>query len=408
MDHFLAALIGFLGGGFCLFIALDKRRKSVEEKHRDAKEILATETKVREQQRQINEQQLLLDAEKEGFQKQVISFEELKTENIVLKRDLSNVAINLRKLSLDEEMRRQEQLDINMRVKELGSRYLKENVKWIGKNLNNNNFVTCKQRLLDVIERCRGIGFQVTSEEEAALIADLRVDYEKIVRATYEREEQARIKAQIREERQREREIQRELERVDREREALEVALEKALAEAEDEHSALIEDLRRRLEEAEENKRAISQAQLTKAGYVYVISNIGSFGEDVFKIGMTRRLVPEERVKELGDASVPFPFDIHMMISCDDAPALENALHKRLCRQQVNRTNPRKEFFRTDIQSVVEIVKDHHGEVEHIADPEALEYRQSQTMSDEDQEFIEHIYEDLEEQEKDEGFAADV
>ena len=80
---------------------------------------------------------------------------------------------------------------------------------------------------------------------------------------------------------------------------------------------------------------------------MYVLSNIGSFGEGVYKIGMTRRLEPQDRVRELGDASVPFPFDVHMMISCDDAPSLENALHRESHKQRVNKVNFRKEFFRT-------------------------------------------------------------
>lgn len=324
-----------------------------------------------------------------------MAYQELQQENSILKRDLSNLAVNIRKLSLDGAANQQTQVEIDRKVQELGARYLKENVKWIGNSLNPNNFANCKQKLLDVIERCRGIGFPVPAEQEQALLDELRLEYEKVVRAAFEREEQARIKAQIREEQQREREIQRELERVERERAVLEAALVKALAEAEDQHSAEIESLRARLEQAEANKRAISQAQLTKAGFVYVISNIGSFGEGVFKIGMTRRLVPQERVKELGDASVPFPFDVHMMISCENAPSLENALHRRFLKHQINKTNPRKEFFQTDIASIVEVVREHHGEVDYIADAEALQYRQSLTMSDEDQEFIEHVFEEL-------------
>jgi multidrug efflux pump subunit AcrA (membrane-fusion protein) len=216
------------------------------------------------------------------------------------------------------------------------------------------------------------------------------------VRAAFEREEQARIKAQIREEQQREREIQRELERADKEQAVVREALARALAKAEDEHSAEVESLRARLAELEAKKRAISQAQLTKAGHVYVISNIGSFGEGVFKIGMTRRLEPIDRVKELGDASVPFPFDVHMMISCDNAPTLETALHQRFLKQQINKTNPRKEFFKTDIEAIVQVVREHHGEVEFTADAEALQYHQSLTMSDEDQQFIDDVFDRLE------------
>ena len=123
------------------------------------------------------------------------------------------------------------------------------------------------------------------------------------------------------------------------------MALQKALAEAADEHSEEVERLKARLAEAvAKSQRTIAQAQLTKAGYIYVISNIGSFGQDVYKVGMTRRLEPLDRVRELGDASVPFSFDIHMMIACDDAPALENALHHALHKTRLNKLNLRKEF----------------------------------------------------------------
>jgi len=180
---------------------------------------------------------------------------------------------------------------------------------------------------------------------------------------------------------------------LEREREAIRAALAKALAEASDQHSAEVERLRARLAEAEERaKRAISQAQLTKAGHVYVISNIGSFGDGIFKIGMTRRREPKERVHELCGASVPFPFDVHMMISCNDAPSLENALHRAFHKHRVNKANPRKEFFKVGLPEIHKIVTENHGEVQYIADAEALEYRQSMSMSEEDSEFIDNVY----------------
>jgi hypothetical protein len=85
----------------------------------------------------------------------------------------------------------------------------------------------------------------------------------------------------------------------------------------------------------------------TKAGHMFVTSNVGALGEGVFKVGMPRRSEPPDRVTELGDASVPFPFGVHMMIQCDDAPALENATHKALHKRLLNRANPRKEIFRS-------------------------------------------------------------
>src|SRR5450432_3784502 len=132
------------------------------------------------------------------------------------------------------------------------------------------------------------------------MIANLKQDYERVVRLSFEREEQARIRAQIREEQQHEREVQRAIEEAEREKKAVETALAKLRAEADGKHTEEIQKLEAQLAEAIANsQRAISQAQLTKAGNVYVISNIGTLGQDIYKIGMTRRLDPQERVREL-------------------------------------------------------------------------------------------------------------
>src|SRR5690606_16842858 len=105
-------------------------------------------------------------------------------------------------------------------------------------------------------------------------------------------------------------------------------------------------------------ERAKSLAEQTRRGHVYVISNIGSFGENVYKIGMTRRLDPLDRVKELGDASVPFYFDVHAIIFADDAPALETALHRKFRPHRVNAVNLRKEFFRIDLKHIQKAVEE--------------------------------------------------
>ncbi len=174
-----------------------------------------------------------------------------------------------------------------------------------------------------------------------------------------EKEEQARIREQIREEERAAREAEKRREDIEKEESRYMQALEKAKQDideaSEREKEALSEKisrLQKRIAEMEEKKRAISQAMLTRTGHVYIISNIGSFGDNVFKIGMTRRLEPMDRVKELGDASVPFPFDIHAMIRSSDAPALENAIHKRFSGRRLNLENERKEFFRVSIEEI--------------------------------------------------------
>lgn len=109
-----------------------------------------------------------------------------------------------------------------------------------------------------------------------------------------------------------------------------------------------------------------------------MISNVGSFGEHVYKIGMTRRLEPMERVFELGDASVPFPFDVHAMLYSDNAPDLESALHQLLEERQLNLVNPRKEFYRdVEIEEIEAFVKGRGLSAQFISNPEAREYRET-------------------------------
>lgn len=118
-----------------------------------------------------------------------------------------------------------------------------------------------------------------------------------------------------------------------------------------------------------------------KAGYVYIISNIGAFGENVYKIGMTRRLDPQERVDELSDASVPFNFDIHALIFTDDAPKLESALHNAFESRKLNKINTRREFFEVSLDEIkAEVRKNFDKTVEWKDVPEAEQYRQSKLL----------------------------
>lgn len=124
-------------------------------------------------------------------------------------------------------------------------------------------------------------------------------------------------------------------------------------------------------------ERAKAMAEMTKSGYVYIISNIGSFGEEVVKIGLTRRLDPDDRVKELGDASVPFSFDTHAMIYSDEAPALENALHKEFSDRRINSSNMRKEFFRVSLEEVEDAVERLAPDASFFKDREAQEWHET-------------------------------
>ncbi|EJW1313086.1 DUF4041 domain-containing protein [Salmonella enterica] len=206
-----------------------------------------------------------------------------------------------------------------------------------------------------------------------------------------EKEEQRRIKEQLREEEKARREYEKAIKEAEKEEKAIQQAINKATKElmlAGEEQRLVLEqklaELQAKYEEAEaKNQRAISMAQQTRSGHVYVISNIGSFGEDVYKIGMTRRLEPLERVRELGDASVPFSFDVHAMIYSEDAPSLENHLHKVFNDKQLNKVNSRKEFFNVGIKDIKSTIESMNINAHWTMFAEAKEYRESLAIENE-------------------------
>jgi chromosome segregation ATPase len=177
MDYVIVCLIGVFGGGFIVFIALDSKRKKLE-KQRQEQEVQLQRIRndsqaVAARQQELEHLSAKFAAEHKEFSAKLISYQELQGENVILKRDLKNLDQNVRKLALDRDRQRQTQETLNTKVEDLGNRYLKENVRWIGTSLNPNNFSNCKQRLQDVIERCRGVGFDVSTNDESALISDL-------------------------------------------------------------------------------------------------------------------------------------------------------------------------------------------------------------------------------------------
>jgi hypothetical protein len=220
-------------------------------------------------------------------------------------------------------------------------------------------------------------------------IKELQLTYE-LAHKKYEEKEEARaIRAQQREEER----AQREFEKARKDAEIEEKRYQKALEQAQkelglvsgeklEELNAQIEQLQQNLKEAHEAKeRAISRAQETKSGHVYIISNLGSFGENIYKIGMTRRLEPMDRVKELGDASVPFLFDLHAMIFSENAPQLEKLLHKEFEDKRINKVNYRKEYFNVSLDEIENVIKEKYDkEVDFIKLQVAQQFRETKSI----------------------------
>ncbi len=231
----------------------------------------------------------------------------------------------------------------------------------------------------------------ITNQYLKAKIEELYLAFEYKQKKQEEKEEQKELRAQLREEAKLQKEIEEARKKIQKEQKHYQNALDsinKQLLTATDEQKADLEQKKAEIEaqlgEIDKNIKDIDYRESNaKAGYVYIISNIGAFGENVYKIGMTRRLDPQERIDELSDASVPFNFDIHAMIFSDNAPALEAALHKAFENKKLNMVNQRREFFDVTLDEIKAVVmKNFDKSVEFIEVPEAEQYRTSLKMKE--------------------------
>lgn len=230
-------------------------------------------------------------------------------------------------------------------------------------------------------------GVQLTKKALELKLEELNLVYSYEVIRAQEIENQKAIKAQMLEEEKARREIEAKKKKLEKDEKQFsnEITkmmkyLQKTTNDAEkDLYLEKIKELEGKLKELTEEREVLLEREANaRAGFVYIISNIGSFGENIFKIGMTRRLEPLDRIKELSSASVPFEFDVHAMIFSEDAPSLEAALHKKFEDKSVNRVNLRKEFFRVSIDEIEdEINKNYDKTVEFTKIPVATEYRQT-------------------------------
>ncbi|PKI05902.1 DUF4041 domain-containing protein [Staphylococcus xylosus] len=283
---------------------------------------------------------------------------------------------------------------INSQVKQI-LRSFDTECNYFFSNLTFRNYETYHNKIIKAYETLNRIykvdDVELTKEYLQIKLEKLNLIYEKEKKIEQEREIQKEIKEQMKEEERVRRELENERKKLEKEERqfsnevnSLFKRLEKSNNDIEKElYAEKIKQLEAKLQELEEDKKdVINRETNTRAGYVYVISNIGSFGEDVFKIGMTRRLEPYDRVKELGDASVPFGFDVHAMIFSDDAPKLENTLHRHFRDREINKVNHRKEFFRVNIDEIEHIVKtEHNNTVEFTKIAQAEQYWESQNLS---------------------------
>lgn len=260
--------------------------------------------------------------------------------------------------------------------------------------VNYRNFDASKKRISKAYESISKLGIvmsiTVTEEYYNLKIRELHLAFEYQEAKQREKERLLEIRAEERELAKLEKELEAERKKIKKEKmhyaNAISAAREQ-LAMCTDDNKKV--DLENKLKELEYEASEIDKSLVNldyresnqRAGYVYIISNIGAFGSDIYKIGMTRRLDPMDRINELGDASVPFKFDVHALIFSEDAPALENALHKAFDSKKVNMVNARREFFNVTIEEIMHVVRNNFdGTVEFIKIPEATQYRETLKM----------------------------
>ena len=285
-----------------------------------------------------------------------------------------------------------------------GRKMIKDNVKQIVRSFNNECDAAIEKAKFNNVEAIRNrieksynqlnkmnskLKIALTPKYLSLKLDELNLAYEYQVKKQQEKEEARRIREEQREAQKLLREIEEARKKIEKEKTHYENAMKsigKQIELASDEDKAALlakrDEIQKQISKLEDEIKEVDYREANqKAGYVYIISNIGSFGENIYKIGMTRRLDPQDRVDELGDASVPFTFDVHAMIFSEDAPALESALHRAFDDKKVNMINGRKEFFNVTLEEIESVVKANFDKtVEFVKTPEAEQYRESLMM----------------------------
>lgn len=308
-------------------------------------------------------------------------------------------------LKLEEKQLRNVESDIEILTIEVSHKIIERSIRQILRNFNSecdNIMRNISLKNIDVVRNkiqksfesmnklysIDGINLSRKILELKLKQATLMYTYE--LKYQQEKDIQQAIKEQMLEEARAEREIQEQKKKIEKDLQQhlgevnrLMKYIQKTQIDAEKQlYMDKIKELEEKIKTLESDKETVLEREANAtAGFVYIISNIGSFGEDVYKIGMTRRLEPMDRVRELGSASVPFEFDVHAMIFSSDAPDLENTLHKHFADKAVNKVNPRKEFYKVDIDEIEQIVKENYNDtVQFTKIPIATEYRQSMEL----------------------------
>lgn len=321
-----------------------------------------------------------------------LSSEDCKNKLTLLKNDEQDLIKSGKAISIQSDSTKK---IINDNVKQI-LRCFNSECDNILMNLSVKNIDSMRNKMTKSYETLNKIfsvdGMSINKQLLEFKLEELNLVYTYEVKREQERELQKAIKEQMLEEEKVRREIEAQKAKIEKDQLQCSKEIDKLMSymhkSQNDTEKQIyidkIKELEDKLKELEKSKESVLEREINaKAGFVYVISNIGSFGENIYKIGMTRRLEPMDRIKELSSASVPFEFDVHAMIFADDAPSLETALHQHFEKQSVNRVNLRKEFFNVSLDEIEQVVKENFNKtVEFTKIPVAKEYRQTLNILD--------------------------
>ena len=370
---------------------LDRLRSSAKKIEKETDEVRAKYAEKRSTLRKLEEQVAIYDERLSfaelGIYEPHFDFGDSETykQNIRVVRDRQKAMVSSKKATICpggwtvDGSRAKGQSMINRQTR-LTMRAFNNECEAAIANTRWNNVVAMEKRILNAAKQINNANasmvLEINEDYVGLKLDELHLTHEYRERLKIEKEERAELARAEREEKR----LLAEAEAAEREERKYAELLKKVRNEAGVDESRIAE-LEAALAEAQAtSKRARAMAQMTKSGYVYIISNIGSFGDDVVKIGLTRRLNPDDRVRELGDASVPFRFDTHAMIYSENAPALEVALHNEFSDRRINASNLRKEFFRVSLDEVEEAVRMLSPDASFFKDREAQEWHETLSL----------------------------
>ncbi len=313
--------------------------------------------------------------------------DEVKNEISLLSKKQDEMEKSGKALTLFATKRQLTQTELNNQKKQILRCFNAETARLI-ENVTFKNVDSIRSKInksFEVLNRIfKNDGVQISNAFLASKFEELSLVYAYMVK---EKEVRRAIREQMVEEEKVRREIERAKQKLEKDElqyrnevNKLMMYMQKATDEVQTKlYADKIAELEEKIKQVEVDKESVlDREQNARAGFVYIISNIGSFGEKVFKIGMTRRLEPMDRIAELSSASVPFPFDVHAMIFTDDAPALESMLHDHFNDMRINKVNNRKEFFKVDLADIKKLVSEKHNATTQFVDiPDAMEYRET-------------------------------